>query len=194
MLFSCDAEHALRFGGELTLEFLDKAKIDSDGWVIDSRVHMLMPGWYPCIPGWHHDDIPRTRPGDNQPNYDNLDYRAEHVMGLVDCGTHSRTEFLTTPITVSEVPVGKVIYEQWHREVQDQLEKSRLAKDHAVESVHVGKCDIIWFGADDLHRGTPAMHDGWRFFIRASRNTQRRAANEVRRQVQVYMAALDAGW
>lgn len=29
----------------------------------DIKVHMLMPGQYPCIPGWHHDMVPRDESG-----------------------------------------------------------------------------------------------------------------------------------
>lgn len=30
-----------------------------DDYVVDVKVHMLMPGEYPCIPNWHRDFIPR---------------------------------------------------------------------------------------------------------------------------------------
>ena len=53
------------------------------------------------------------------------------------------------------------------------------------------------------HRGTPAVANGWRFFIRASRYynasgepiaRRNPRTNELRRQVQVYMSAENAGW
>jgi len=28
-------------------------------YVVDSKIHMLMPGQYPCIPNWHYDMVPR---------------------------------------------------------------------------------------------------------------------------------------
>jgi len=30
-------------------------------YIIDVKVHMLMPGQYPCIPGWHLDMVPRDK-------------------------------------------------------------------------------------------------------------------------------------
>ena len=30
-----------------------------ENWVIDLKVHMLMPNQYPCIPNWHYDFVPR---------------------------------------------------------------------------------------------------------------------------------------
>ena len=31
--------------------------------VLDVKVHMLMPGQYPCIPNWHYDFVPRDDAG-----------------------------------------------------------------------------------------------------------------------------------
>lgn len=88
MLFSCDWRVAQDLGGPLTQAFLARLgeSWENEGVIIDSRVHMLMPGWFPCIPGWHHDDVPRER-SDGQPNYHNPSYRSEHVMALVGGGS-----------------------------------------------------------------------------------------------------------
>jgi hypothetical protein len=32
----------------------------ADDFIWDVKVHMLMPGQYPCIPNWHYDNIPRV--------------------------------------------------------------------------------------------------------------------------------------
>jgi ribosomal protein L4 len=42
--------------------------------------------------------------------------------------------------------------------------------------------------------GTRAVKNGWRLFIRASWNTDRKPTNEFRRQVQVYMENPMEGW
>ena len=34
----------------------------------DVKVHMLMPGQYPCIPNWHFDNVPRVN---NQQDFSN---------------------------------------------------------------------------------------------------------------------------
>lgn len=62
MLFNCDFKHAYDLGGPITGEFLDHIAdhLPTEDIVVDSRVHMLMPGWFPCIPGFHHDDVPRS--------------------------------------------------------------------------------------------------------------------------------------
>ena len=32
---------------------------DPNDLIWDVKVHMLMPGQYPCIPNWHYDNIPK---------------------------------------------------------------------------------------------------------------------------------------
>lgn len=32
---------------------------DVDDYLVDVKVHMLMPNQYPCIPNWHRDFVPR---------------------------------------------------------------------------------------------------------------------------------------
>lgn len=31
-----------------------------EDFIWDVKVHMLMPGQYPCIPNWHYDNVPRV--------------------------------------------------------------------------------------------------------------------------------------
>src|SRR5262249_36308588 len=78
--FAAGIDFARRHGGPITHAVLDALPDDwrAAGLVIDSRTHLLMPGWFPCIPGWHLDDVPRTR-SDGQPEHRNPAYWAEHV-------------------------------------------------------------------------------------------------------------------
>lgn len=108
MFFNSDFQFAYENGGEITKAFLNALP---DNWkvrdlVFDSRVHMLMPGWYPAIPGWHHDDVPRAPipTGQHfitagQPDYDNPRYRSEHIMGLVNA------DVCPTQFIVGECPM-----------------------------------------------------------------------------------------
>ena len=38
-----------------------KLEFDADEYVVDVKVHMLMPDQYPCIPNWHCDFVPRDK-------------------------------------------------------------------------------------------------------------------------------------
>src|SRR5215470_8347004 len=109
MLFSASWEFARTNGGPITNAFLDSVVTQiKHPAIIDSRVHMLMPGWFPCIPGWHLDDVPRTR-ADGQPNHESLAYKSEHVCTVV--GDASLTQFVEGDISLEDVPVfGGVVY------------------------------------------------------------------------------------
>jgi hypothetical protein len=190
MFYRASREFALAHGGPITKQFLENMPQD---WkdtpvTIDSRVHMLMPGWFPCIPGMHHDDIPRTRE-DKQPNYETLDYNADHIMGLVN-GDVAPTEFAVGEIDLSIPPIGSLVYRDWHPKVMKAIE------DGVLKSVKADSYRYIQFDNFSFHQGTKAVASGWRWFIRISRNTERAndCKNEIRKQVQVYMENPMEGW
>lgn len=197
MLFNCDLDHSQEMGGVITREIL--ASIP-DEWkrvplVVDSRVHMLMPGWYPCIPGWHHDDVPRTR-SDEQPNYHAGQDRSEHIVCLIN-GDICPTAFATGTASFSEPPIGSTVYAQWHRTVQLMVDGGVLSFTQPPTNRLVMFNDRTW------HTGTRAVKRGWRFFLRVSRYTDREGCpiarrnertNETRRQVQVYLENPNGGW
>ena len=192
MLFNCDLLFATEHGGPITKAFLQNLPSD---WirsacfgdiVIDSRVHMLMPNWYPCIPGWHHDDVPRST-ATGQPNYETPEYRSEHISGLVNAEI-CPTTFLLGEVEVSSPDINTRVYNVMNDEIE-----SRLAEYQKYEA-ESGK--YIQFNHDSFHTGVKAVKGGWRWFIRASRRTERtkHTTNEIRRQVQVYLEEPMAGW
>jgi hypothetical protein len=181
MFFNSNLDFAYDNGGPITREFIDSLPQD---WkdcnpVLDSRVHMLMNNFLPCIGGYHHDDIPRNTPN-GQPNYDNPEYYSEHLMGLVN-GDICPTLFA---LGKHELPkVDGVIYKKWTAMVEEQIKKGILA----TETAQSGR--YIQFDWQSMHTGQKAIKSGWRWFIRLSRNTDRQKTmtNEIRRQVQVYL-------
>jgi len=188
MLFACSMTYALNNGGPITKSFIDKLPEEffNRNVIIDSRVSMLMEGWYPAIPGFHIDDIPRSRV-DGQPNYLDPEYKSKHVAAVVgDC---SLTSFIVgTSIEVSDVDVGDKVYAKWDKEIKDQLQNG------TIEERTIGERELVQFGYGDLHRANPATKRGWRLFIRASKDTGRLVFNEIRNQVQVYLPCVNAGW
>jgi hypothetical protein len=199
MLFNCDLSAADKLGDSMTREFIS---LLPDDWlrgdaIIDSRTHMLMPGWYPCIPGWHHDDVPRTR-SDGQPNYDTGQVRSEHIMCIVsNVPDVCRTQFALGSAHMEVPGIGRTIYADWHKDVE------LLVKNKVLRTEFVTERRLTVFTDRSWHRGMPAQKDGWRWFIRATRyfgldgkpvKRERPAVNELRHQTQVYMPALNAGW
>jgi hypothetical protein len=189
MLFSCDFESALDLGGPITREFIRHLSDEfffADDLIIDSRVHMLMPGFWPAIEGFHLDDIPRTRP-DGQPEHFTPTYKAKHCMMLVN-GDICPTRFAVGKSSVPDVKEGQIYYKEWHPLIKKQLEEGVL-KEYLAPSNQ-----LVYFDWQTWHEATEAIKGGWRFFIRATINTYRKPSNELRKQVQVYKKMPYEGW
>lgn len=196
MFFNCEGTWARERGGEITKNFMRRLRdlgYDIRSGIFDSRVHMLMPGWYPCIPGWHHDDVDRSGREDGQPNYERLLFppnrtsnKVRHVAGIVGATT-SATEYLTGTFHLPIPPdkSGRKIYKEWN----DLVDRSYRGQ------ITIAPCSrTIEFDSDTLHRGCPSKTTGWRWFGRMSWNSRRVPTNEIRTQVQVYLPALNEGW
>ncbi len=190
MFFNSDLDFAYSKGGMITKSFIDNLPND---WrhgevVFDSRVHMLMPGWYPCIPGYHHDDIPRSTDS-GQPNYNNPEYHSEHILGLIN-GQICPTKFAIGECEVSFPVNDDVIYKVWHDEIKDHIKNGKLTEIDAPSNL------LIYFDCDTFHSGDKAVGNEWRWFGRVSRNTDRvkSITNEIRNQVQVYLEFPTQGW
>lgn len=197
MFFNSDALFALAHGGPITRAFIQALPDDwRENVVFDSRVHMLMPGWYPAIPGYHHDDVPRPpiAPGRHfitagQPDYDTPRYRSQHILGLVNAEV-APTHFAVGECVMPQVEDGDLIYRRWHGEVERLIDAGELQSKPAPDRT------LVYFDCDAFHTGTQAVSSGWRWFGRISRNTDRanNVTNEIRRQVQVYLEFPMEGW
>lgn len=201
MLFDCSGLAAFDLGGPITREFIAKLGLELfkmgkglDDVVFDSRVHMLKPGWYPCIPGFHHDDVPRLSE-DGQPWYEEYRgphpelYRSQHCLAIVGDDI-CRTEFAVGEADFTIPAPGNILYKVWHKEVTELIDLGELKKASAPMNRLVFFDDRAW------HQGTPSVGDGWRWFGRASWNTGRRrkCTNQIRTQVQVYLEHPMEGW
>jgi len=189
MFFNSDAEFCCHHSIGPTYDFLmglESHGIDLNSIVIDSRLHMLMPGWYPCIPGFHHDDVPRER-SDKQPEYNNPSYRSKHALILYN-GDICPTEFALGECEFTNPENHSVVYKEWHKEVIQHCNNGKLIRCNADPN------QIIFFDDRTWHQGTQAIKNGWRLFIRASWDTNRIPTNEIRNQVQVYMDNPHMGW
>jgi len=177
---------------KLTWHFL-RQLMNIPGWdwtkdvpvILDSRVHMLMPNFYPAIPGYHLDDVPRELES-GQPNHNNPSYKAEHCMLIA--GDASKTDFALGEITLPEIKAEEKYYKVWHPLVD------KAVKDGKMTHVSAEPGNLYFFDWQTFHQGTKATKNGWRWFIRASKNTTRPRKNEIRQQVQVYLENPMEGW
>ncbi|WPM81347.1 hypothetical protein R5W60_06645 [Brucella pseudintermedia] len=205
MLFGSDAKFADMQGGPLTnlaLVALEDIGVDRKDLIVDTRSHMLKPGWYPAIPGWHCDEVPRGK--DGQPDIDLIpgchDDRPRHYLIVLDAGTNAMTHFLNAKcrgyMALDEgliahskaVQLGEpsTVWGQCDRVIRQGIDPEHIER---TVSGH-----LYEFSQFDFHTATPATGDGWRWFFRATTKSKRPVANEIRRQVQVYLGDVNGGW
>ena len=206
MLFSSSPSFASQKGGTLTnlvlglmKQILPQSSLEDEPasgfyWVIDTRVHMLMKGQFPAIPGWHGDAVPRPNGPTGQPDFNMCDSRVEHYAFLLSDHPEpqlvnkdselgiSSTAFLRDNLTIKlddESPVWGQVDRHVHSLVNPAIE-------------YLPDREIWKFGQLTLHNAQPTTYNGWRFFFRMSK-LMRPARNEIRRQVQVYTTQ-GLGW
>jgi len=151
---------------------------------IDTKSVMLMEGMYPCIGGWHCDDVPRN-PETGQPNVDEINNDADHFLVSLATEDICPTEFyspLGNDISVSEENVWASV----NKSVEDLC-----AVDEGV-IMPFTRGEIVRFNRGSIHRGTAASKKGWRYFFRLS-FTDRDITPSIRSQVQVY-TDISKGW
>lgn len=198
MFFNCDLEYAYENGGDITRSFIDNLphNFKYEKSVFDSRVHMLMPNWYPAIPGFHHDDVPRPEieTGKHfitagQPDYDNPRYKSKHILGLVNSAV-CPTQFAIGNCEMPAIPEGELIYRTWHKEVEKLLSENKL------ELIEAKDRTLYYFDWQTFHTGQKAVGNGWRWFGRVSKDTDRvnKITNEIRINAQVYLEFPMEGW
>lgn len=196
MFFNSSIGYAYMNGGPITRSFINALPDGWEGAVFDSRVHMLMPGWYPAIPGWHHDDVPRPSipTGQHfvtagQPDYDNPRYKSEHILGLVNAEV-CPTEFLSGDCTMPAIPDGELIYRKWDSIVRQLIQDGSNTVEKSPDR------RLVYFDCNTFHTGSKAVSNGWRWFGRVSRNTERQnnITNEIRVNAQVYLEFPMEGW
>ena len=146
-------------------KFIDSLPLDSrfKYLSIDSRVHMLMPGWMPCIGGWHCDDFYRpgqvgnhATGGPVQPDLEGIirdeKYSKHHALVI---GDTAPTEFITTPFNL-EIPTikpGENLYKKFDQLIEQELESFigtyRCRNCHEEETIFTRACNV---NGDGLHR------------------------------------------
>jgi hypothetical protein len=171
--------------GPIMKDFLSKVpKKFLKNCLIDSRSHMLMEGFWPCIPGWHHDDVPRTLPS-GQPNYRHVANKARFITALVNSSI-CPTEFLVGKMILPDIKTK--IYNKWDPIINKQI------KNKTVESVKSTSDELIYFDNNTMHQCTRATSFGWRWFVRLTINSTLKPENEMRPQVQIYLNDYTIGW
>ena len=182
-MYQASMDFALHSGGPITRQFINKLPFSFfDNVLVDVRVHSLQKGYYPAIPGWHLDWLPRTNKGEDPivetiPDYD-------HVVLIV--AETSLTEFVAEPSAL--VLPDKGAFEHANSELNLFKDVANLKTDHVISG------DMVQFTSRDWHRPSPAEGNEWRLLIRASRIDHKKPSNQLVTQSQVYIPIQEASW
>lgn len=87
-----------------------------EDYIVDVKIHMLMPNQYPCIPNWHYDNVPR-------------DENFKQRFDLID---ESKTMFLwvsSEPLTEFK-ETGIIKAKEWFAFNQKDLHRGTMSKIH----------------------------------------------------------------
>lgn len=147
--------------------------------VIDTKSVLLMPGQYPCIPGWHCDGVIRSERG-GQPDIATIGEDIKHYI----CVIGENDGIVGTEVATNEVTLNIDPDNVW-KEVDKQMgayQEGRVLKSGQIAKIN----------RQTLHRGSVATGRGWRYFFRLS-FYHMPAMNRFRHQVQVY-ADINQGW
>lgn len=209
--YRASADYAYRLGGPMVRKFIDALPLDKrfKYLSIDSRIHMLMPGWMPCIGGWHCDDFYRPAAVPNvaafspvQPDLEGIvrdeKYSKHHALVI---GNTAPTEFIVTPFNmdIPSVKPGENLYKLFDDLIEQELDSfidsdQGCVSNSSIETACITPGQIVSFDCFDFHRGTVAQFSGWRMFIRATESNHWEPQNEIRTQTQVYLENFHAGW
>lgn len=148
---------------------------------IDTRVHMLKPGWLPAIPGWHCDSVPRPH---GQPDPTLSAPHRRHAMVLFESRRNvAPTAFARVAVSVPPYDGCAPYWGHVHASVAHNLVGP--ARGYA-------EAGRVWlFGDDALHTATSCQNEGWRLFVRV-RTHEDPPSGGLRRQTQVY--STHDGW
>ena len=117
-------------------ELIPHLEHDADEYVVDVKVHMLMPGEYPCIPNWHRDFVPRDKDRKKIPSQITGDKMYLWVSGA------PYTEFKKDPVRVE---TGEFTWTEF-----TQLDLHRGVKSE----IHTWRCFIRVIPKKFIHPGT----------------------------------------
>lgn len=190
-LWNASYDDAARFGGELTRVALGQLDLvgDRKHVTVDSKVHMLMYGMYPAIPGWHTDGVPREdngRPSGGTAKMwlqDGLD--AEHAprYHLLVTGSHCSTEFLNDEFAFDGD--GPNLYRDMTLAVNSYLlGVSKAGGERPVIAAPAS----TWVHWDwwNIHRAIPAKKAGWRLLIRVTESDFMEPQADVRQVIRLH--------
>lgn len=197
-LWNASLDDALKFGGDLTKAAIGamNLKFDRKYIIVDTKIHMLMPGFYPSIPSWHTDGVPRgkeLRPDiKGVPNIYAQEDMAPSRFHLLVTGEGCLTEFVAQPI-ILDCPNEPTtdLYKFMNEEIEE------LKGNEGLNIATTPSCQAVAWDWWSIHRGVQATKHEWRYLIRVTETDHMEPQTDLRKilrtQIQVYVPE-SFGW
>lgn len=155
---------------------------------------MLMPGFYPAIPGWHTDGVPRGKELNptvkGVPNIQAQEEMDTTRFHLLVTGEGCLTNFIDEKVTlkVPDKPNTNL-----YKMISDQVKE----REDELKVIEAPSCTAVEFDWWELHTGVKAKKHEWRYLIRVTETDHFAPQTDLRKiirtQQQVY-APESYGW
>lgn len=199
-LWSASLEDALKLGGDITRMAISAMHLRHDRKyvVVDVKTHMLMPGMWPALPGWHTDGAPRDEKfnpqglgAPNQFAQELPDARSPRYHLLVT-GQGCLTEFIQGPL---ELPLPQEPTAELYALISKQVREK--VQTGEVKSESVPSCQAVEFDWHDLHSAVVATKKEWRYMIRVTETDYLPPCQDINQIIRIQQQAYitqDFGW
>lgn len=198
-LHNASLDDALKYGGELTRSAIGAMDLQftKKNIIVDTKVHMLLPGMCPAIPGWHNDGVPRGDSLDptikKEPNIHAQEDIDSPIFHLLVTGESCLTSFIkerNIELEVPNVPSSK-LYQMVSNQIEEKLNNAEIT------SYEAPSCAPVMWDWWEVHTGTFAKSHEWRFLIRVTESDIQEPKTDlrdvIRTQQQGYMP-INFGW
>jgi hypothetical protein len=198
-LHNASLEDALKYGGDLTRAALGSMNLTMKKKyiIVDTKIHMLIPGMCPAIPGWHTDGVPRGNSLDptakQKPNIYAQEEMDSPIFHLLVTGETCLTHFIKErefELNVPSQPDTK-LYKMVSKQVNEKVGNGELT------SYEAPSCTPVMWDWWEIHTGIPAKKHEWRFLIRVTESDIQKPKTDlrevIRTQQQGYMP-MEFGW
>ena len=197
-LWNASMDDAVRYGGPITRDAIRAMNLrhDRKNIIVDVKIHMIMKGWSPAIPGVHQDGSPRDASGhpngkgppDILSQEGNDRFNRYHILVT---GTGCLTQFVNRPI---DIPIPTEPSYDVYSTISKHVNDLARTEDILTE---IPSCTAVSFDWFDLHTGVVAKENEWRYLIRVCESDYYEPQTElrevIRMQSQVYSPA-DFSW
>jgi hypothetical protein len=189
-------ENAARYGGSVTRNALGLLNLHGDRKhiIVDTKIHFLMKGMCPSIPGWHTDGVPRLDNGQGDPVLSGMTDGTftEPRYHLLVTGTLCPTRFLTNTVLLDSEDLLEGGPDKLYTNMSDKINE-----DYDGDFIDTEDSVMYEWNWWNIHTAQVANARGWRYLIRVTETDyiepRTNPADFIRTQNNVYTPT-NFGW